>query len=420
MLTRKGALLALFTLALAVSGALARSWPIALAAVPPGVVLAYAAVRASRAPVVAATLAVPRTRLLAGDVETARARVESQGRGLGLVEVAADLHPGVRAAGGAPIALAWLSRGGSAEVAVDAAFEVRGRHRVGAVRVRERGALGLFSTEASAEAGADVLVMPSWEAVDEVPALARRPRFELGPLSIARAGGGTGFHGVRGYLPGDPMGAVNWRRTARMGRPFVNEREAEVPADMVLLVDARIHARVGDGYRSTLEAEIRAAVTLAERATRDRIKTGLVVVGETVDWLHPAWGARQRDRIVERLLVVEPKGWQPLAPILIALPGNVLPKGATLVLLSPAHVDGTLVEAAHALAARGVKLVLVAPAPETAELASLPQGPLGEAAGRILLRNRAQYLKDLRLVGATVVDWDVRRPLAEALAEAFA
>ena len=420
MLTRKGALLALATLALAVSGALSRSWPVALAAVPPGVALAVAALRAARAPKLAVSLDVPRTRLLTGDVETARLRVESRGRGLGLVEVAADLHPAVRAKAGAPVALAWLGRGSAAEVAVDAAFEARGRHRMGAVRVRERGVLGLFSTETGAEAGADLLVMPSWEHVEEVPILARRARAQVGALAISRAGAGTGFHGIREYLPGDPMSAVNWRRTARHGRPFVNEREHEVPADLVLVVDARAQAHVGAGYRSTMEAEVRAAVTLAERATRDRVKVGLVVVADGVDWLYPTWGSRQRDRIVERLLDAEPKGWHPIAPVFSALPPNVLPKGSTLVFLTPAHVDPTMVQATYNLAARGVKLVVLAPAPETAELATLPHGPVGEAASRILLRSRALYLEDVRRAGAVVVDWDVRRPLAEALAEAFA
>lgn len=416
MLTRKGSLLAVALVAIAATAVVFRSWVLALAGVPLALALAAGLVRAVLpAPEPAAQLWLGRTRLLAGDVEPVTLRVESRAGRAGLAEIGLDVHPFVEVKGGSPAALAALGPMRPVETSFDVSFPVRGRYEVAHVLVRERGLMGLFQREHRLEPGARVEVMPQWEMLDELKPLARRHRHQAGAVLVGRHGAGQEFFGLRGYLPGDPIDAVNWKQTAKRGRPIVNEHEHEAPADLVLVLDAREHGNVGAGYASTLESGIRAVVSLSERTVRDRYKVGLVVLGPRIEWIHPATGRRQHERIVERLLDVWHGGWYQVGSVLPGLPANVLPKGATVVLVTPGHADPTLPWTVQALAARHVRCVVLAPSPETAEVAHGALGRKGEAAARVLRLERRRFLEGLRRSGALVVDWDVRRPLAEAL-----
>ena len=53
-----------------------------------------------------------------------------------------------------------------------------------------------------------------------------------------RSASGTDFELVRDYLPDDDVRQVNWRATARLGRPMSNQYRVEQDRDVVLLVDA--------------------------------------------------------------------------------------------------------------------------------------------------------------------------------------
>ena len=417
MLTRKGALLAAALVALGAAAVMARSWVLALSAVPLALALAAGLVRAILpAPRLRADLVLPRTRFLAGDVETVTLRVESDAGSAGISEIGLDVHPFVEVRGGSPAALARVAPGRPVETTFDLAMPVRGRYEVAHVLLRERGLMGLFSREHRLPPpAARVEVLPQWEALQELRPLARRHRYLAGPVLVGRHGAGSEFFGLRGYQPGDPMDAVNWKQTAKRGKPIVNEQEHEAPADVVLVLDAREHGNVGAGYGSTLEAGIRAVVSLSERAVRDRFKVGLVLLGPRIEWIHPQQGRRQHERIVERLLDVWHGGWYDLSQALPGLPANVLPKGASVVLVTPAHADPSLGWTLQTLTARGLRCLVVAPSPESAEVAHGGLGRKGEAAARVLRLERRRFLDSLRLTGALVVDWDVRQPLVEAL-----
>ena len=54
-----------------------------------------------------------------------------------------------------------------------------------------------------------------------------------GPLGL-----GTEFELVRDYLPDDDIRQVNWRATARLGRPMSNQYRIEQDRDVIVVVDA--------------------------------------------------------------------------------------------------------------------------------------------------------------------------------------
>ena len=153
----------------------------------------------------------------------------------------------------------------------------RGRHLVPPVAVRSRGPLGLatWDREAGGE-GAEVLAFPDVVAARRLAEAVRTGRLSAaglrrrGPLGL-----GTEFERVREYVPDDDVRQVNWRATARLGRPMSNEYRVERDRDVLCVVDAgRLMASpVIDRTRLDVALDSAAAVALVADVLGDRCGT---------------------------------------------------------------------------------------------------------------------------------------------------
>ena len=115
----------------------------------------------------------------------------------------------------------------------------RGRHPVPppAVRVEGRFRLGRVHHEGG-EAG-EVLVYPDMPAAYRLVVAVRQGRFrDPGVLTRGPLGLGTDFESIRDYLPDDDIRQVNWRATARTGRPMSNQYRVEQDRNVVCCIDA--------------------------------------------------------------------------------------------------------------------------------------------------------------------------------------
>ena len=63
-------------------------------------------------------------------------------------------------------------------------------------------------------------------------------------------GQGIEFSGVREYLRGDDVRAIDWNVTARMGKPFVKTFEEERELDVFIVVDRSLSMNTGSGRQS--------------------------------------------------------------------------------------------------------------------------------------------------------------------------
>jgi hypothetical protein len=89
-----------------------------------------------------------------------------------------------------------------------------------------------------------------------------------------------------------------------------------------------------DGASGTLDAAVRAAVSLAREHLARRDRVALVDFGGTLHWLEPAFGTTQLYRIIEALLASEialSYAWRAVESI----PQRVLPPAALLLAVSP-------------------------------------------------------------------------------------
>ena len=116
---------------------------------------------------------------------------------------------------------------------------------------------------------------------------------------------------VRPYAPGDAMNRIHWKTTARHGEIQVKEFDLEQTADAWIILDLQRGIQTGRGDESTVEAAIRAAASIADKALQENRAVGMTVnVGRTA-FLPPDRGGRQHLKIMQLLAAVEADGSAP-------------------------------------------------------------------------------------------------------------
>jgi uncharacterized protein (DUF58 family) len=203
----------------------------------------------------------------------------------------------------------------------------RGRHMLPAPVARRTGPLGLAAWTHTVGEAAEVLVYPDLPAARRLASSVRAGKFRdeglrrRGPLGL-----GTEFESVREYSPDDDVRQVNWRATARLGRPMSNQYRIERDRDVVCVVDcgrlmaapilagsaggeatdARPDTAAGGGRdRTRLDAALDAAVAVAAVADVLGDRCGAIAFAGGVLRSLPPRRAGARD-VVAALFDLEP------------------------------------------------------------------------------------------------------------------
>lgn len=171
----------------------------------------------------------------------------------------------------------------------------RGRHELPPVAVRLRGPLGLAAWIHDCAGPAEIHVYPDMPAAYRAAAHARYARYRdpgsrgRGPLGL-----GTEFESVREYSPDDDIRQVNWRATARLGRPMSNDYRLEQDRDVIAVLDCGRLMRAPLDDRSRLDAALDAVAALASVSDDGGDRFGVLAFdAEPRLWLPPArLGAR--------------------------------------------------------------------------------------------------------------------------------
>ncbi len=122
-------------------------------------------------------------------------------------------------------------------------------------------------------------------------------------------GTGMEFVDVREYLPGDDVRSIDWKVTARMGRPYVKKFVEERELTVILCLDASGSGYFGTRARFKLEQSARLAATLAFSAVRNNDKVGLLFFTDRVEkYVPPRKGRVHVMRLIRDILTFEPAG----------------------------------------------------------------------------------------------------------------
>jgi uncharacterized protein (DUF58 family) len=373
----------------------------------PFLVFAGAGLILAQEPHLSTEIEFDRTRVLEGETIVATVRVSNAGADRVQVELA-PVRSGSLALDPPGVVALDLRGGAEAQVAFTALPRRWGSHAVGPLIVRARDQLGVTTWEGRLGRPLHVRVFPREMRLRELVAPVRTQPF-LG-THVARARGeGIEFADIRPFRVGDRVRQINWRATARRGKPQVNERHPEHSSDVVLLLDTFEEARDQDG--GTLDSAVRAAASLARVHLARRDRVGLVDFGGTLHWLEPGFGTTQLYRIIDALLASDiafSYAWRNVDSI----PLRVLPPGALVLAISPL-LDERSVALVTDLRRRGCDLTVI----EVSPLDLVSPGPSAtDAVAYELWRLQREALRArLQSLGIGVAVWERDDALGPAL-----
>ncbi|HKJ82491.1 MAG TPA: DUF58 domain-containing protein [Mariprofundaceae bacterium] len=93
-------------------------------------------------------------------------------------------------------------------------------------------------------------------------------------------GRGLDFEEVRAYAPGDDMRAMDWRVTARTGKPHIKVYREERQRVMVLVIDVASSMLFGSSTTTKLAQAVRAAALFAFSMLQHRDRMSVLLIGE--------------------------------------------------------------------------------------------------------------------------------------------
>jgi len=245
------------------------------------------------------------------------------------------------------VARTWLTR--------------RGGFAVGPTRLVVADALGLFRAERRFPPEGNLVVLPM---VFPIRNLMQPPGFLPGGKVIRRKSLDITPHaaGVRPYVPGDPMRRIHWPTTARRGQLIVKEFEQDPQAEVWLFLDVQQRVQAQSAYEtpamqlesllftrkpkltlppSTLEYGISIAASMAHYFIAEKRSVGLVARDRAYTMIQAERSERQESKILETLAFIEGKGEQSISA-LVSAHAPLLPKGSSVVLLTPTTSDELL------------------------------------------------------------------------------
>ncbi|MDX1534563.1 MAG: DUF58 domain-containing protein [Thermoplasmata archaeon] len=382
--------------------------------IPLAVYLALGMVFGSPRPNVRVRRRVDRENAFEGDKIHVSVTVENRGPSIELLEIYDPFPAELALADGTNYSVSSLQRHEVREIEYDVAMRVKGRHLLGPVRLRSRDLSTFFIHETVEGEAQPVLVSPGVERLDRATIPVNRTRPWWGQIPARAPGIGTEFWSIRDYTSGDEMRRINWKASARFDELLSNEYEGERSGDFILVLDAREEAAAGTAYVNAIEMGVRAAVSLADHLLEGRNRVGLITMRSVLDWVYPAFGRRQLDRIVQSLVEVRPGGQWRLKHLPWVL-GRFFPSGSHLIIISP-EIDASTRSAIIEMKSRGFDALVLSPSALDLEMKHAKENPRVETAYEILKLERSAELGLLRSY-ADVADWKPGEPLALALRE---
>lgn len=181
----------------------------------------------------------------------------------------------------------------------------RGDLQLGPLTVRLHGPLGLTSRQFTVPAIDHVKVMPDLAALTQDALTLARAEANLARVKKVRAEGRE-FESLREYRAGDDRRVIDWKATARRGKPLVRLYQPEKNQHVVLLLDCGRHMAGSTEGRRKIDHAVDATLRLAKVALEQGDMVGVLAFGRDVKvWLPPRKGAAQLRAIAQALYRVE-------------------------------------------------------------------------------------------------------------------
>ena len=159
----------------------------------------------------------------------------------------------------------------------------RGKFALGAVALRVQTSLGLLARIIHADAGGEVVVVPSLANVRRFRLLAMQHRLsDAGVRALKQRGEGNAFAGLREYTPGDDPRMVDWKATARHQHLITREQTVERSQTVVCMIDSGRAMTQLAGRFSRFEHVLSATLLLSDVAAAGGDRVGMIAFDDQI------------------------------------------------------------------------------------------------------------------------------------------
>ncbi|MBW2655115.1 MAG: DUF58 domain-containing protein [Deltaproteobacteria bacterium] len=122
-------------------------------------------------------------------------------------------------------------------------------------------------------------------------------------------GSGIEFEEVREYCPGDDVKSIDWKVSARLGKPFVKLYKEERESIVMLLIDMSSSLKFGTFSGPKLERAAEVASVLAFNAIKNSDKVGAIFFTDQVEkYIPPKKGSSHIWRVIKEIFTFVPQG----------------------------------------------------------------------------------------------------------------
>lgn len=196
----------------------------------------------------------------------------------------------------------------------------RGDYQFGDLNLRWGGPLGLYVRQAAYKTAVPVKVYPNIYEIRRYELLIQRDQLaDMGLKNVRLRGEGTAFESLRDYTPDDPYRSINWKATARRGKPISTDYEPERSQRVVILLDVgrmmrgaiRVDDPNGEAWNmAKVDFVINSILLLSYVASRKGDQIGLLVFADQIiQYIPPAPGNAHFQKLLEAMYAL---GSQPV------------------------------------------------------------------------------------------------------------
>ncbi len=122
-------------------------------------------------------------------------------------------------------------------------------------------------------------------------------------------GSGMEFEEVREYSPGDEVKSIDWKVSARLGKPYVKLYREERQSIVMLLMDISGSLSFGSFHGKVLEKAAEIASVLAFNAIKNNDKVGVIFFTDRVEkYIPPQKGSAHVWRVIKEIFTIQPQG----------------------------------------------------------------------------------------------------------------
>lgn len=297
----------------------------------------------------------------------------------------------------------------------------RGDYQFGDLNLRWWGVLGLMIRQARFPASAPVKVYPNLLDIRKYELQARKGMLqEIGLRQARMLGSGTEFERLREYQLDDEFRKIDWKATARRGKPVTREFETEKSQTVMCLLDTGRLMRppVNDAANQSghalakIDYAINAVLMLSYVAALRGDRVGLLSFADDVTgYLAPRAGRGQFYKMLAMLYAVESQPVESDYVRAFSYLGAKHKKRSLIVIFSDIATGiaaDTLVKQIAPLSPRHLPLLVAISDPTVMQLArQLPRDSVGvyeRAVAEQLVDERVLILEKLRQRGVLTLD----------------